>query len=171
MAPKREEEDQREDLLSTAFAIPQAMVDAEELHRHIRAGSTAAVMLAVLAGLAVAYIAKLPIIVLLVAILLSFILAPVVELFQKLRLPRALASLITVLLFVFLMYMLAQASYSKAVDFAQELPKYSGKIREVTGRVRHQAQQIQKTTENVLPADENENRRPDQAEHGRYKSS
>src|SRR6185369_5319117 len=103
---------------------------------------------------------KLPIIVLLVAILLSFILAPVVEIFQKLRLPRALASLVTVLLFVGAMYMLAQVSYTKAVSFSEDLPKYSGKIREVLGQVRPQAQQIQKATENVLPADENEKKTP-----------
>lgn len=160
MAPNHDQEDQRDDLLSTSFAIPQAMVDAEDLHRHIRAGSTAALVIAAVAVLAVAYVAKLPIIVLLLAILLSFILAPVVELFQRLRLPRALASLVTVLLFVGAVYLLAQVSYNKALDFAQDLPRYSGKIREVLGRVRSQAQQIQKTTENVLPADENEKKTP-----------
>ena len=155
-----DQEDQRDDLLSTAFAIPQAMVDAEDLHRNIRAGATAALVVAVIAVLAVAYLAKLPIIVLLLAILLSFILAPIVEVFQRLRLPRPLASLITVLIFVGVMYMLAQVSYSKAVSFAGDLPKYSGKIREVLGKVRNQAQQFQQTTENVLPADENEKKTP-----------
>jgi predicted PurR-regulated permease PerM len=155
-----DEDDPREEVLSTAFAIPPAMVDAEELHRHIRAGSSAAVMLAVLAGLSVAYAAKLPIIVLLVAILLSFILAPIVELFQRLRIPRSLASLITLLLFMTALYFLAQASYTKAISFAEELPKYSGRIRSVMGKLRHQAQQIQQTTENVLPADENEKKTP-----------
>ena len=160
MPRKDEEEDQREDLLSTAFAIPQAMVDAEDLHRHIRSASTAAIVVAILGVLAVSYVAKLPLIVLLVAILLSFILAPIVEIFQKARLPRALASLVTVLLFVAAMFFLGQVSYSKAVSFSEELPKYSGKIREVLGKVRHQAQQIQRTTENVLPADENEKKIP-----------
>src|SRR3954468_15883723 len=153
MAVKHDEDDQREDLLSTAFAIPQAMVDAEDLHRHIRSASTAAIVVAVLGVLAVSYFAKLPLIVLLVSILLSFILAPIVEIFQKARLPRALASLVTVLLFVAAMFFLGQASYSKAISFSEELPKYSGKIREVLGKVRHQAQRTQRPTQNVLPAD------------------
>jgi predicted PurR-regulated permease PerM len=153
MADQQDQDEQREDLLSTAFAIPPAMVDAEELHRSIRAGTTAAIIIAVIMGLTVAYYAKLPLIVLLVAILLSFILAPIVELFQKLKVPRALASLVTILLFVALMYMLAQVSYSKAVSFAQDLPQYSEKIREVVGKVRLRAQQFQKTTETVLPAE------------------
>lgn len=158
---KHHEEDPREDMLGTAFAIPQAMVDAEDLHRHIRAASTAAVTVAVLGGFVVAYFAKLPIIVLLVAILLSFILAPVVEIFQRLKLPRPLASAVTLLLFVTAVYFLAQASYSKAVSFAEELPKYSGKIRQVVGKVRHQTQQIQHTAETVLPGEEeNEKKTP-----------
>jgi predicted PurR-regulated permease PerM len=153
MADQQDQDEQRDDLLSTAFAIPPAMVDAEELHRSIRAGTTAAIIIAVIMGLTVAYYAKLPLIVLLVSILLSFILAPIVELFQKLKVPRALASLVTILLFVALMYMLAQVSYSKAVSFAQDLPQYSEKIREVVGKVRLRAQQFQKTTETVLPAE------------------
>jgi predicted PurR-regulated permease PerM len=36
----------------------------------------------------------------------------------------------------------------------QDLPKYSGKIRAIVGKVRHQAQQIQKTTETVIPSEE-----------------
>ena len=163
MAPnhdQEDQEDQRDDLLSTAFAIPQAMVDAEDLHRHIRSLSTAALVVAGIAVMVVAYFAKLPIIVVLLSILLSFILAPVVDIFQKLRLPRALASLVTVLLFVGVIYMIGLLSYNKAVSFADDLPKYSGKIRDVVGKVRHQAQQIQKTTENVLPTDENEKKTP-----------
>jgi predicted PurR-regulated permease PerM len=159
--PQTEQNDeQRDELLSNSFAIPQAMVDAEDLHRHIRSGSTAGVLLAVLACFAVAYLAKLPIIVLLVAILLSFILAPIVDLLHRLRLPRALGSLITVLAFLVVVYFLGQASYSKATSFMQDLPKYSGKIRSIVGKVRHQAQQIQQTTETVLPSEENPKNTP-----------
>ena len=154
--PKTDQNDeqQRDELLSNAFTIPQAMVDAEDLHRHIRTGATAAVFVAVLAGLTVAYFAKLPLIVLLVAILISFILAPVVDFLRRLRLPRALASLITLLAFLTILFFLGQASYNKGVSFMNDLPKYSGKIRSIVGKVRHRAQQIQKTTETVMPGDE-----------------
>lgn len=147
-------DDERDELLSTALSIPQAMVDAEDLHRHIRSASTAAIVVAVLGCLTVAYFAKLPLIVLLVAILLAFILAPLVDLLQRVRVPRALGSLLTVIAFLVVVYFLAQASYNKGVSFMQDLPKYSGKIRSIVGKVRHQAQQIQKTTETVLPSEE-----------------
>lgn len=153
--PKTEQnDDQRDDLLSTAFTIPQSMVDAEDLHRHIRAGSTAALIIAGLGVLTVIYFAKLVLIVILVAILLAFILAPVVDFFHALRVPRALGSLITVALFLMAMFFLGQVSYNKGVSFMEELPKYSGKIRDIVGKVRHQAQQIQKTTQTVLPDEE-----------------
>ena len=144
-----------DDVLQTSFAIPQAMIDSETLQRQIKAGANAQVALAVLAMLAVAYVAALPLIVLLVAILLAFVLTPIVDIFHRLRVPRALGSLIAVLLFVAALYGIGQASYNKAVSFAQDLPKYSGKIRDIVGKVRHQAQQIQKTTETVLPSEEN----------------
>ena len=153
--PQTEQNDeQREEVLSTAFAIPQTMVDAEDLHRHIRAASTAAIVVAMLGVLTVAYFAKLPLIVLLVSILLSFILAPLVDLLHSVRVPRAVGSLITVAAFLVVMFFLGQASYSKGVSFMEDLPKYSGKIRSVVGIVRNRAQQIQKTTETVLPSED-----------------
>ncbi len=134
--------------------LPQTQEEADDLLRRMRASSSAIMVLASLGVLAVCYIAKLPIIVLLVSILLAFILAPIADLFQRLRLPRALAALIAVLLFMGVLYLLGQVSYNKAVAFGQDLPKYSGKIRATIGKVRQQAKQIQKTTSSVLPEEE-----------------
>jgi predicted PurR-regulated permease PerM len=133
-------------------SLPPA--DARQLQRDLRVAAGAQATLAVLAVLTVVYLAKLPIIVLLLAILLAFILAPVVELLQRVKLPRALASLIAVLLFCAVIYGIGLLSYNRGVSFAQELPKYSGRIRDLVVKVRHQAQQLQKSTESVIPADE-----------------
>jgi predicted PurR-regulated permease PerM len=134
--------------------LPRTQEEADELHRQMRASSSATMVLAVLAVLAIFSFAKLPIIVLLIAILLAFILAPLADLFQRIHLPRSLAALIAVLLFVALMYGIGQVSYNKAVAFSHDLPKYSGRIRSVIGRVRQQAQQFRKTTSSVLPEEE-----------------
>ncbi len=134
--------------------LPQTQEEADELHRQMRASGSATKVLAVLAMLTMCYFAKLPIIVLLLSILLAFILAPLADLFQRIRLPRSLAALIAVLLFVAVLYGIAQVSYNKAVAFSDDLPKYSGRIRSVLGRVRQQAQQFQKTTSSVLPEEE-----------------
>jgi predicted PurR-regulated permease PerM len=134
--------------------LPQTQEEADELHRQMRVSASATMVLAVLAMLTMCYFAKLPIIVLLLSILLAFILAPLADLFQRIRLPRSLAALIAVLLFMAVLYGIGQVSYNKAVAFGHDLPKYSGKIRSVIGRVRQQAQQIQKTTSSVLPEEE-----------------
>lgn len=136
--------------------LPQSQEEADDLHRRTRASSAATMVLAVLAVLAVFYIAELPIVVVLISILLAFILAPIADLFQRLRLPRSLAALIAMLLFLTVLYGIGQISYNRAVSFSHELPKYSGKIRDVLGRLRQHAQEIQKTTSSVLPEEEKE---------------
>lgn len=149
------EDAEREEVVAAAPRVPPA--ETAELHRELRASSSAQMILAVLAVLTLCYFAKLPLIVILVSILLAFVLAPLVDLFRRLKVPRALASAITMLLFLAVLYGIGTVSYNRALAFAQDLPKYSGKIREVVGKVRHQAQQIQKTTETVLPNEEKSN--------------
>ena len=134
--------------------LPQTQEEGDELQRQMRASSTALMVLAILAVGAVFYFAELPIVAILIAILLAFILAPVADIFQRFRIPRSMAAGIAVLLFVAVLYGLAQVSYNKAISFSEELPKYSGNIRNLLGSLRKHAQQLQKTTSAVLPEDE-----------------
>ncbi len=136
------------------IGLPQTQEEGNELHRQLRASASATMLLSVLAMLTICYFAKLPIIVLLISILLAFVLAPLADLFQRLRLPRSLAALIAMLLFLTVLYGIGQLSYNKAVAFSEDLPKYSGNIRAVLGKVRKQAQQFKKNTSAVLPEDE-----------------
>jgi predicted PurR-regulated permease PerM len=140
--------------------LPQTQQEGDELQRQIRAASSATMLLAIVAMLTVCYIAKLPIIVLLLSILLAFILAPLADMFQRIRLPRAMAAGIAVFLFLVVLYGIGQISYNQAVSFSHELPKYSGKIRSVVGRVRAQAREIKKTTSSVLPEDQQQQNVP-----------
>lgn len=116
----------------------------------ILAGQT---VIAVAVVMAICYIAKLVIVVLLVSILLAFILAPIVGLFQQLRMPRALASFVAMMLLCAALYGASYFGYSRAVAFVQDWPKYSSRIKHVVTRFKEQAQRIQKTTETVLPPD------------------
>ncbi len=165
MAVRRKEEDEAvihktpEEKLppQRVVGLPQTQEEGDEIQRQLRSSSTATMVLSILAVGAVFYFAELPIVVLLFAILLAFILAPVADIFQRLRLPRSMAALVAVMLFMVVLYGLAQISYNKAISFSEELPKYSGNIRNMLGRLRKQAQQIQQTTSAVLPEDEKEN--------------
>ena len=71
------------------------------------------------------YTAELVLAILLFSVLLAFILSPVVAFLQTLRLPRALASAITVILLLALVFAATYVSYSQAASFVQDMPKYS----------------------------------------------
>ncbi len=143
-----------------AAATPALSPERQELHRRVGLASSALVVLAVLSVLTVCYFAKLPIIVLLISILVSFILAPLADLMQRIRMPRSVASALAVLIFLGVLYGIGMISYGRAVAFADDLPKYSGKIRTVVGKVRQKAQTIQKTTSSVLPPEQQEEKKP-----------
>jgi predicted PurR-regulated permease PerM len=115
-------------------------------------GKLALTIVAVVAAGAALYFAKLVFIVTFVSLLLAFVLEPLTRWFERIRLPRAIAALLAVLVFLAALYAVAYVSYSKALDFANDLPKYSGELKELTARFRKQAQTIQKTTEQVIPS-------------------
>ncbi|HWR37561.1 MAG TPA: AI-2E family transporter [Clostridia bacterium] len=124
-----------------------------ERRRNARLQSATLIVLATGSVLTLMYFAKPVLIVALVSVLLAFVLAPIVELLQRIRIPRSFGSLIAVCIMLGVCYGITYFSYYRAVAFVQELPKYSGKIRHTIVRVRKQAETFQKTTENVLPAD------------------
>jgi predicted PurR-regulated permease PerM len=84
------------------------------------------------------------------SILLTFVLDPLVELLGiHLRLPRALAALIAVILLLALLYGISYASYSRAIAFMDTVPQYSQKIRSMLKPFRQQAEKFEKTGEAV----------------------
>ncbi len=126
-------------------AVEQGPVERDDVQR------TALVVLSVAAVLTICYFAKLVLITILLSVLLSFVLTPIVEFFERFRIPHAVGALLAVLLVVAALYGLTYLSYAKAVDFMHELPKYSAKIRSHVMKFQQRAQEIQKTTQAVLP--------------------
>lgn len=96
------------------------------------------------------YFAEWEIVVLLVSILASFILTPVVDGLQRLRVPRGVGAFVAVFLLVTVLYGMAYFSYNQVTSFMEDLPKYSTKLRSVVGRFKQHAERLEKTTENVL---------------------
>jgi predicted PurR-regulated permease PerM len=135
---------------------PQVTIDrstAAELERrrllHVQATS-----LAILAGAAVLcliYFAKLILIVALVSILLSFVLAPIIDFLMRFQVPRAVGALLAVLMLVAALGSVSYISYNRAAAFMLELPTYKARIQTLGAKIREQAEQIEKTTETVLP--------------------
>jgi len=96
-----------------------------------------------------AYYGESVLAVLFFSILLSFTLSPVVEALERFHLPRPVAALLGILLLLAVLYGITVASYTEALVFADNVPKYSAKIRSILQPVRQQAEKIEKTGEVV----------------------
>ncbi len=116
-----------------------------------QAQTTALTIIAIAVVLSICYVAKLVLITMFLSLLLAFVLVPVVEFFERLRVPHTVSALIAVLLVLALLYGLTYMSYAKGVAFLHELPRYTAKIRGHVMRFQQQAHEIQKTTAEVLP--------------------
>jgi predicted PurR-regulated permease PerM len=96
-----------------------------------------------------AYYGESVLAVLFFAILLSFMLSPVVQALEYVHVPRALAALISMVALLAVVYGVTAASYNQAVIFADNVPKYSHKIRSILQPFRQEAEKIRKTGEAV----------------------
>jgi len=96
--------------------------------------------------LALCHYGESVLVVMLVSVLLAFILAPVVDLLTYIRLPRALAAAIAILLLLTVIVGTVYYSYNQAASLFQDLPKYANRVREEVMRFRKQAENFQ-----VLP--------------------
>ena len=93
----------------------------------------------------IAYYGESILAVLFFAILLSFMLSPVVHALEFLRLPRAMAALVSVVVLLAVLYGITVASYNQAIIFADNLPKYSQKIRSIVQPFQQDAEKLEKT--------------------------
>jgi predicted PurR-regulated permease PerM len=85
--------------------------------------------------------------VMLVSVLFAFILAPVVDVLMRLRLPRGVAAAFAVLMLMGAISAIVYYSANQASVFLQDLPKYSGKIREEITHFRKRAQSLEALNE------------------------
>jgi predicted PurR-regulated permease PerM len=126
--------------------------DERKLTRSLKAGSVAQIVIAMAAGLVICYVGKLVLVTLLVSILLTFMLEPLVGLLQRIRIPRSVGAIFAVLVLLAAVYGASYFFYNRAVSFAQELPRYSQKIRGKLANVRNKTTELEKTTQRVLPS-------------------
>jgi predicted PurR-regulated permease PerM len=81
------------------------------------------------------YLAASVVITLLLSILVAYFLDPVVEFLEKMRMPRTLASMLTVLFLIGVLLAVGYGLYSRTSDFATNWPKYSGTLKEALNSV------------------------------------
>jgi predicted PurR-regulated permease PerM len=152
----------RPQAVNDAHTSPEELQQREDrkTNRTLQAGSYAQIVIAVAAGLALCYVGKLVLVTLLVSVLLTFMLAPLVVLLERIHISRSVGSILAVLLLLAAAYGASYFFYNRAVSFAHELPKYSQKIQGMLSHVRQKTNEIEKTTQQVLPKGQTQGKKP-----------
>ena len=120
-----------------------------------RIQTSAQVIMAIAVVLALCYVAKPVLIVLLASVLLAFMLTPIVDGLQRIRVPRSLGAVVALLVLCAVLYGTSFFFYNRAVAFVHELPKYTERIREEADKLQEQAHRLQGTASN-LPSEKPE---------------
>jgi predicted PurR-regulated permease PerM len=102
---------------------------------HISISNVSLKLLAVALVLVFLYFAASVLITLLLAILIAYFLDPIVEFLERMRMPRTLGSMITVLFLISVLGAVGYGLYSRGSDFAANWPKYSGTLRNAVNSV------------------------------------
>lgn len=122
-----------------------------EQRRNARIQSGSLALLAAGGLLTLMYFAKPILVVVLISVLIAFMLAPIVSLCMRLRLPRWAGSMIAVLVMCSVLYGIFDVSFNQANQFISELPMYSVQIRGALNQVIARAERVRQTTRTVLP--------------------
>jgi predicted PurR-regulated permease PerM len=115
-----------------------------------RAGQTSVTVLAVAAGIALLYYGRVFFITVVIAVIIAFLLDPIVTMFVKLRLPRAVASFIVCSIAVLVLYLFGLGLYTQFAGFVDDLPSYSQRMNDVVDNVATRVDQIEKRTYQIV---------------------
>lgn len=111
-------------------------------------------LLAVALILVFLYYAAGVVITLLLSILIAYFLDPVVELLERLRMPRTIAAMITVLVLIAVLVAAGYGLSTRTTDFADNWPKYSEVLRKVVGTVQAKISGLERQVTQTSPTDE-----------------
>jgi predicted PurR-regulated permease PerM len=142
--------DEQTELADRAVAESETRTERLCRRRTDRIQTAAQVILAIAVVLAICYIAKLVLVVLLVSVLLAFMLAPIVDGLQRLRVHRSVGAAVALLLLFAALYGMSYVFYNRAVAFAEELPKYTANVRDKLEKLEEKAERIRGNTGPIL---------------------
>jgi predicted PurR-regulated permease PerM len=127
--------------------------EVEILRGSVQAGMIAQFIIAIAAAVGLIYLLKLVLITVLTAALLAFALDPLVVALAHLKVPRAAGSAIALALLIGLTLSLTFFFYNRAVEFVEELPRFSTTIRDDLQKLQTQANKFENSTRSILPGD------------------
>jgi predicted PurR-regulated permease PerM len=115
-----------------------------------RAGQLSVAILAAAAAVALLYFGRVFFITVVIAAIIAFLLDPVVTVFVRLRLPRAVASFIVCSITLLVLYFLGLGVYTEVSSFMADLPAYSQRMNDIVDNVATRVDQVEKRTYQVL---------------------
>ncbi|MBV8866493.1 MAG: AI-2E family transporter [Acidobacteriaceae bacterium] len=130
-------------------------------------------LIAIAALIALLYFGRDFFVTLIISAVFAFILDPVVVLFTKLRLPRAVATGIVIALAIVAVYLLGALAWSQVATIKEDLPTYSSRLGEVVDAVNTQVDNLEKKTldlilpKNLLQQQQQIQQKPQQAQRAR----
>jgi predicted PurR-regulated permease PerM len=130
--------------------------ERDETRKSLGTVAGAQIVIALGVVVAICYFAKLPLITILAAMLITFVLDPLVQLLERIRIPRGWGSALAILLMLGVLYGLSYFFYARAVDFMQELPRVTGKVRQTIGKYQRDTQKIRQSTQQIVPENKDE---------------
>ena len=92
---------------------------------------------------AICYFAEETLVVILVSVLIAFVLAPIVDLLTRGRIPRAIAAGIAVALLLAALASVIYFSFNQASNLIDQLPRYSAKIREEVSTLARKTEKLE----------------------------
>jgi predicted PurR-regulated permease PerM len=130
--------------------------ERHEVRKSLNTVAGAQIVIALGVVVAICYVAKLPLITIFAATLITFVLDPIVRLLGKIRIPRAWGSALAILLMLGMLYGLSYFFYARAIDFMQDLPKVTGKVRQTIGKYQKDTQRLRQSTQQIVPETQEE---------------
>jgi predicted PurR-regulated permease PerM len=112
--------------------------------------SATGAVLALTGVIALLYYGRLFLITLIIAVILSMLLEPLVQLMVRVKLPRPLASFLTCALAGLVLYLVGFGFYSQAANFVEDLPNYQKRISEIVNNVADKLDTAERAAYDVL---------------------
>jgi predicted PurR-regulated permease PerM len=136
----------------TAEIVEQAAEEVETLQASVKAGTIAQIVVAIIATIGLIYLLKLVLVTALVSMLLAYVLEPVVAAMTRLSISRSIGALVVVIATATLAVAVCYFSYNRALDFTEELPRYTATLRDSLGNIRSKVDKLADQARSVVEA-------------------
>jgi predicted PurR-regulated permease PerM len=113
-------------------------------------GSLALNILAFTAAVAVLYYGRVFLITVVIAVVIAFLLDPMVHIFMKLRLPRSFASFVVCSIAILFLYLIGLGLYTEIVALMDDLPAYSQRVSELVDQASAKIDAVERDTYQIL---------------------